>query len=241
MFRAKTIRNVGNQLTNSLRRFFSEQSQITLNSLRDNVGATRPRKRIGRGIGSGRGKTSGKGHKGQKSRSGSNAHRGHVGGQTPLYKLLPKRGFKSKRSNEFAAVNLRDLQLWLDMGRLTPVEGEPLSMRDLVRSGLVSRVKHGVKLLGDGALEFHSKIDIEVSRASKSAIGAIERAGGTVESVYYNPLGLRALLKPERFDVIPKKPRPPPKLMPLYLDYDRRGYLSPKIQLLKQKRALKIP
>ena len=90
-----------------------------------------------------------------------------------------------------------------------------------------------------GSEEFDVPLDIEVTRASKSAIEAIEKAGGTVTCVHHNRLGLRALLAPEKFEGrLPKMAKPPPKLMPFYLDFERRGYLSPEIQLRQQKKKL---
>ena len=100
-------------------------------------------------------------------------------------------------------------------------------------------MKDGVKLLGDGAIS--EPIDVEVTRASKSAIEALEATGGSVVSVYMNRLALRAHLKPEKFIAQPKIARPPPRLMAYYLDYSKRGYLAPEIQLKKQLRKLGLP
>jgi large subunit ribosomal protein L15 len=121
-----------------------------LNTLRDNDGAHKRAKRLGRGIGSGKGKTCGRGHKGQKARAGGGAGRGpgFEGGQTPLYQRVPKRGFNNKHATPMECINLDQVQLFVDMGRLDA--NKTITIKDLVDSGLVtcSRVKHGIKLLG---------------------------------------------------------------------------------------------
>lgn len=236
---------------------------LTLNNLSDNPGARRYRRRIGRGIGSSKGKTSGRGHKGQKARAGRGVHPTFEGGQTKLYRRLPKRGFTNVHAEEMVPINVGTLQDYIDMGRL-PVpaaDGDrPLTIKDLVDAGITkaSSVKHGVKLLGKGQYRLRSPIKIEVSRASDKAIAAIERAGGEITTVHYNRLALRALLKPEKFagadgadredeggssndsskPVVPRQARPPPKLMPYYTSYDKRGYLSPLVQLKKIEERL---
>ncbi|CEG44147.1 ribosomal protein l15 [Plasmopara halstedii] len=208
---------------------------VRLNNLRDNDGAHKRGKRLGRGIGSGKGKTSGRGHKGQKARSGGSSGRGpgFEGGQTPLYQRVPKRGFNNKFATPMETVNLDKLQLWVDMGRIDA--NKKITMKSLVDSGLVtcSRVKHGIKLLGNGSQYFTTKLDIEVSQASKSAIEAVEANGGSIVSVYYNRLALRALLKPHKFETLPQSARPNPKKLTYYTNYEKRGYLSPEIQARK--------
>ena len=148
---------------------------MRLNEISDKQGATKNRKRVGRGIGSGKGKTAGSGHKGQKSRSGVSLL-GFEGGQMPLYRRLPKRGFNNPFSKDFAEINLSKLQRAIDVGRLD--SNEPLTDASLLMSGLVSRSKDGVKLLAQG--EIKVKLNISVARASKAAIVAIEKAGGSV-------------------------------------------------------------
>ncbi|TDH74080.1 uncharacterized protein CCR75_008577 [Bremia lactucae] len=206
---------------------------VRLNTLRDNDGAHKRGKRLGRGIGSGKGKTSGRGHKGQKARSGGGSGRGpgFEGGQTPLYQRVPKRGFNNNFATPMETVNLDKLQLFVDMGRLDA--NKTITIKSLVDSGLAtcSRVKHGIKLLGNGGQHLTAKIDIEVSQASKSAIKAVEAVGGTITSVYHNRLALRALLKPHKFEILPQPARPNPKKLTYYTNYDKRGYLSPKIQV----------
>jgi large subunit ribosomal protein L15 len=148
---------------------------MQLNEISDKQGATKNHKRVGRGIGSGTGKTSGSGHKGQKSRSGVSLL-GFEGGQMPLYRRLPKRGFNNPFSKDFSEINLSKLQTAIDAKRLD--YKQPITDATLLASGLVSRSKDGVKLLAQG--EIKVKLDISVSRASKAAISAVEKAGGSV-------------------------------------------------------------
>ena len=149
---------------------------MKLNEIRDNKGAHYRAKRVGRGIGSGKGKTSARGGKGQTARSGV-AINGFEGGQTPLHRRLPKRGFNNKIfRSEFVVVNLGRLQQALDAGQLKA--GDTVDGRALVSSGLVRRVRDGVRLLAKG--ELTAAITIEVAGASKAAIAAVEKAGGKV-------------------------------------------------------------
>ena len=148
---------------------------MKLNELHDNPGATKARKRVGRGPGSGTGKTGGRGVKGQKSRSGV-AIKAFEGGQMPLYQRLPKRGFNKPNRKEFAVINLRDLQKFIDAGKLDA--GSDVTEEALVASGLVRRRRDGVRLLGKGALT--SKVALHLTGASKSAVEAVEKAGGSV-------------------------------------------------------------
>ena len=148
---------------------------MRLNEISDNAGATKNRKRVGRGIGSGKGKTAGRGHKGQKSRSGVSLL-GFEGGQMPLYRRLPKRGFKNPFSKDFSEINLGKLQVAIDSGK---VDGKKtIYYTVLQQAGVVSKSKDGLKLLGKG--EFKAKVTIEVTGASKAAIAAVEKAGGKV-------------------------------------------------------------
>ncbi|OQR95018.1 50S ribosomal protein L15 [Thraustotheca clavata] len=207
---------------------------IRLNNLADNAGAHKRGKRLGRGIGSGKGKTCGRGHKGQKARSGrSGPALGFEGGQTPIYQRVPKRGFNNKWATPMHPLNVDRLQLFIDMGRIDPTQ--TITIKTLTDCGLLttSRVKHGVKLLANGKEHLTTPINIEISQASEGAIAAIEKAGGSIKSVYYNRLGLRALLKPHKFEgkLLPQNARPPPKKMGYYTNYDKRGYLSAEIQV----------
>jgi large subunit ribosomal protein L15 len=148
---------------------------MKLNDLRDNEGARKERIRVGRGIGSGKGKTGGRGVKGQTSRTGV-AINGFEGGQMPIYRRLPKRGFTNIFRLDYSEVNLDRLQQAVDAGKLdasVTVTGEAL-----VKSGVLSTVKDGVRLLGRGTLT--AKLTIEVAGATEAAKAAVEKAGGTV-------------------------------------------------------------
>jgi large subunit ribosomal protein L15 len=149
--------------------------EMKLNELSDNPGARRPRKRVGRGAGSGTGKTAGRGTKGQKARSGV-ALGAFEGGQMPLHRRLPKRGFKNLFRKDYAEVNLGRLQRAIDDGRIDP--SQPLDADVLRTAGLASKSRDGVRLLAKG--ELRAKLSITVAGASKSAIAAVEGAGGTV-------------------------------------------------------------
>ena len=156
--------------------FPAEESEMRLNELRDNPGATKSKKRVGRGPGSGKGKTAGRGIKGQKSRSGV-AINGYEGGQMPLYQRLPKRGFHNINAKRHAVINLGILQKFIDNGKINVKS--TITEQVLMESGLVRRVWDGVRLLNKG--EISSKVDLEVTGASKSAIAAVEKNGGTVK------------------------------------------------------------
>jgi large subunit ribosomal protein L15 len=148
---------------------------MRLNELRDNPGARYKAKRLGRGIGSGKGKTAGKGHKGQKARSGG-AVRVFEGGQMPIYRRLPKIGFKNPTRQTFSIVNLGTLEAALEAGRLDA--GSAIDAAKLVEAGIVRRELAGVRLLAKG--ELTRPVTIEVTGASKAAVAAVEKAGGKV-------------------------------------------------------------
>lgn len=256
---------------------------LTLNKLRDNPGAVKKKRRVGRGIGSSKGKTCGRGHKGQKARAGKGVHPTFEGGQTKFYKRLPKIG-KMKNAKfrlELIPLNVGKVQDFVTMGRLVPARSDGvITIRDFVNAGMfpASSVKSGVKLLGDGKERLTSQLLIEVPWASASAIDAIESKGGFVTTVHYNRLAMRALLKPQKFPMkpeamleaekreeasgdddgveeeeqgeerdgdihdmhlLPRRARPPPKYMPYYTNYEKRGYLNPRVQLERKKRGLK--
>ena len=148
---------------------------MKLNELRDNPGASRPKKRIARGPGSGKGKTAGRGIKGQKSRSGV-AINAYEGGQMPLYQRLPKRGFNKPNAKRFAVINLGVLQKFVDAGKIEA--GAAVDEDKLVESGLVRRKLDGVRLLAKG--ELTAKLNLTVTGAWKAAVEAVEKAGGSV-------------------------------------------------------------
>ena len=149
---------------------------MKLNEVRDNLGATKTAKRVGRGVGSGTGKTSGSGHKGQKARSGVSI-KGFEGGQMPIHRRLPKRGFNNVFRKNFAEVNLGRLQVALDAGKLDA--SKPLDADALVRAGVISRTRDGVRILAKGALTT-KKIVIHAAGASKAAVEAVEKVGGKI-------------------------------------------------------------
>jgi large subunit ribosomal protein L15 len=166
-----------------------EGEAMKLNEIRDNPGAHYRAKRVGRGIGSGKGKTSARGGKGQTARTGV-ALNGFEGGQTPLHRRLPKRGFNNKIfRKDFKVVNLGRLQAALDSGRLKA--DDTLDGAALVSSGLLRRLGDGVRLLAKG--ELRAAITIEVAGASEAAIAAVEKAGGKV----ILPVGRSKEQKPE--------------------------------------------
>ncbi|USA40956.1 50S ribosomal protein L15 [Pelagerythrobacter marinus] len=151
---------------------------MKLNDIRDNEGARHRKIRVGRGIGSGKGKTGGRGQKGQKSRSGV-AIKGFEGGQMPLHMRLPKRGFNNPFGKDYAEVNLGMVQKFIDAGKLDAkkvVDHEALKAAGLARGG-----KDGVRLLGKGELK--AKVQFKVAGASKGAVAAVEKAGGSVEVI----------------------------------------------------------
>ncbi len=149
---------------------------MKLNQLSDNPGARKSRMRVGRGLGSGKGKTAGRGVKGQKSRTGV-AIKGFEGGQMPIHRRLPKRGFTNYPFRKyFAVVNLGRLQQAVDAGRIDA--GKPVDVEALIAAGLVTRVRDGVRLLAKGELK--AKLDITVAGASKAAVAAVEKAGGKI-------------------------------------------------------------
>ena len=149
---------------------------MKLSDIADNAGSRKKRMRVGRGIGSGKGKTAGRGGKGQTARSGVRI-KGFEGGQMPLHRRLPKRGFNNIFRLNFAEINLDRLQQAID-SKLIDAK-ETVNAESLVKAGVLRRAKDGVRLLGRG--EIKAKINIEVHGASKSAVEAVEKAGGTVK------------------------------------------------------------
>ena len=148
---------------------------MKLNEIRDNEGSTKNRMRVGRGIGSGKGKTGGRGVKGQKARTGV-AIMGFEGGQMPLHRRLPKRGFNKPNAIDLNEVNVGRIQQAIDAGKLDAAT--PVTLEALIAAGVVSKPRDGVKILGVG--ELTAKLSFQVAGASKSAVEAIEKAGGSV-------------------------------------------------------------
>ena len=148
---------------------------MKLHELHDNPGATKRKKRVGRGPGSGMGKTAGRGIKGQKSRSGVSIG-GYEGGQMPLYQRLPKRGFNKPNRKSFAVINLGLIQKFVEAGKIDA--SAPITEDALVASGLVRRKLDGIRVLAKG--DVSAKLDIQVTGASRAAIEAVEKAGGSL-------------------------------------------------------------
>jgi large subunit ribosomal protein L15 len=146
---------------------------MKLHELKPAEGSRKTRNRVGRGTGSGNGKTAGKGHKGQNARSGGGVRPGFEGGQTPLFRRLPKRGFKNINRKDFAIVNLETLNRFEEGTEVTP--------ELLLETGVLSNTKSGVKVLGNGQLE--KKLTVKANKFSASAKEAIESAGGSVEVI----------------------------------------------------------
>ncbi|QLP98881.1 MAG: 50S ribosomal protein L15 [Rhodoblastus sp.] len=149
---------------------------MKLNDLRDNAGSSKKRMRIGRGIGSGKGKTGGRGGKGQTARSGVRI-KGFEGGQMPLHRRLPKRGFNNIFARDLNEVNLGRIQEAVEAGKIAA--GSTVTVESLVAAGVISKPRDGVKILGQGELK--AKLAFEVAGASKSAQAAIEKLGGAVK------------------------------------------------------------
>lgn len=148
---------------------------MKLNEIRDNDGATKNAKRVGRGIGSGRGKTSGSGHKGQKARSGVSIN-GFEGGQMPIHRRLPKRGFNNIFRKTYVEVNVGRIQSAVDAGKLDIKK--PVDAAALVAAGVISKAKDGVRILAKGELK--ASVNLQVAGASKAAAALVEKAGGSI-------------------------------------------------------------
>lgn len=170
---------------------------MKLNEIADNEGARKERMRVGRGIGSGKGKTGGRGVKGQKSRTGVRI-KGREGGQMPLHRRLPKRGFNNIFAVEYNEVNLGRIQKAVDDKLIK--EGDTVTADSLAKAGVVRRAGNGVRLLGTGELK--TKLSFEVAGASKSAIAAVEKAGGSVKQLVVKKADQE---KPGKMQKKPKK------------------------------------
>jgi large subunit ribosomal protein L15 len=155
---------------------------MKLNEVRDNPGSSKARIRVGRGIGSGKGKQAGRGGKGQTARSGVSI-KGFEGGQMPLHRRLPKRGFTPPSRVVYNEVNLGRIQSAIDAGKLGV--DEPITEESLLKAGVVTHPRDGVKILGSG--ELRSKASFEVAAASKSAVAAVEKAGGSLKTLRAEP------------------------------------------------------
>eukprot|EP01135_Chromosphaera_perkinsii_P011659 Nk52_evm1s2469 gene=Nk52_evmTU1s2469 len=209
--------------------------KVTLGNLADNPGARKKAVRVGRG--GSRGKTSGRGHKGQGQR-GTKKGPLFEGGQTPLYMRIPKRGFSNRPfMKEYERVGLGKLQYFIDMGKIDPTE--KITLKTLRDAGVVSKSKvmrDGVKLLGTGGERFVTPVDIEVNKATPTAIGLVEKMGGKITTRFFDRIGLKVVMKPHKFPSY----KPLPKLadpmnakdIQYYTNPDNRGYLVDRIESL---------
>ncbi|KAL9593877.1 MAG: hypothetical protein Q9219_007344 [cf. Caloplaca sp. 3 TL-2023] len=222
-----------------------QRSASILSGISDNPGAYHKKIRRGRGPSSGKGKTSGRGHKGQKQHG--KVPRGFNGGQTPDEVVHGTRGFDNVLSLEMKPLNLEKVQAWIEQGRLDP--SKPITIKELAKSRCVNGVKDGVKLLAKGSENISSPLNIIVSRASTSAIAAIEASGGSVTTRYYTHSSIKRIIKGESDPIhslqsqikIPGEsgPGPYPKRLPdptsrkaieYYRDPAHRGYLSHQLE-----------
>ncbi len=195
---------------------------LRLTNIRDNHGARKRAVRLGRGRGSGCGKTSGRGQKGQKARN--SVRLGFEGGQTPLAKRKKKvRNYYDPHARPLESVTVGRLQRAIDLGHLDPEK--PVTMRELFRSGVVTRIRYGVALAPGGSLA--SPLKIQVTEASPEAAMAVLDAGGMVELAWYSRIGLRALLKPRKWTdnnlPLPRWAAPPPKWQHRYPERSETG------------------
>jgi len=202
----------------SFPRSFSSLFSVSLNALADNPSAKQNKRRLGRGTGSGRGKTAGRGHKGSLSRNSRGLKPWFIGGQTPLYKLIPKRGFKSRRAR-LDKVNLNHIAESVSQCRIDP--STVITMKTLKEAGILTRkCSAGAKILAKGH-RFHQNplppLKLEATDASSAAKLAVEKAGGEIKLVWHNRVTLRAHLKPEKFLTLPARaPLSPPRLRDKY-------------------------
>ncbi len=175
---------------------------MKLNQLRDNPGANKAKTRVGRGIGSGKGKTSGRGVKGQKARKSGNVRAGFEGGQNPLYRRLPMRGFNNTNfTKTFAEVNVSTLQRMIEDGRLDA--SKPVTIDTIIASGLTKKPYDGLKILGNG--ELTTKLTITAAAASASAIEKVKKAGGSLSIIEVKEHIGRYLPKAERTAEVSQK------------------------------------
>ncbi|KAI6087207.1 ribosomal protein L15 [Hypoxylon rubiginosum] len=196
------------------------RSAHILASLSDNPGAYQKRIRLGRGPSSGKGKTSGRGHKGQKQH-------GHVkpwfqGGQTPLIRQRGKLGFENLRAPIMSEVNLDKLQEWIDAGRIDVTQ--KITPKELIQSNIIGTIKDGVKLLARGADSLKQPIDIVVSRASASAIDAVEKAGGKIMTRYYTKQAITRLVQGRSFHTDKPLPTGPEHVEPVLEQVRQKGF-----------------
>nr|ODO00457.1 ribosomal protein L15 [Cryptococcus depauperatus CBS 7855] len=215
---------------------FRTVSTVHLGNLSPATGSTKTDTRYGRGPGSQKGGTSGRGHKGQKARSGKGVRLGFEGGQTPLYRRIPKRGFINlhySTSKTYAPLSIATLQRWIASNRISP--DEPITLRTILSSNAVHGLSHlsGIKLLGDVDPTLPlPPLKLELSRYSKEAAKAIIEAGGEVKAVYHNNLSLRREWYPEKFEGREFKSALPTRKNDIlyYTNPVKYGYLAPNLK-----------
>lgn len=234
-------------LSTSLGTSLGRRLYNTLGALKPAAGATQQCTRVGRGPGSGRGKTSGRGQKGQKARGKVKPH--FEGGQTPITKLFPKVGFKS-RIPKPAVVNLGTIQTLIDARRLDPLK--PISPYELMLSGCINpSARRGIKILGRGSALLRQPITLSASKASQSALAAIEAQGGQYTAQFYTQPCMDVLLNPQKayskFCRIPLRARPiNRRTIEYYRNPEKNGYLvdspnAPQILAMETQAEAKSP
>ncbi|KZV91618.1 ribosomal protein L15 [Exidia glandulosa HHB12029] len=210
-------------------RFKLNPRKVGLFNLSPAQGSVHNRHRFGRGDGGGRGGTSGRGHKGQNARSGNGKPSpGFEGGQTPIMRKFPKRGFINRNERTYAPLNLDRVQHWLDEGRIPQSsKTAPLTVHHFLHSKCIHNAFDGVKILADGAQFLKTPIHLSVARASKPAIRAIEKLGGSVVCEYQNALALRDTIKgrTDRLSAAPTRRED----IEWYAQWKNRGYLHPQV------------
>jgi large subunit ribosomal protein L15 len=197
-------------------------------------GSTKPRKRVGRGPGSGMGKTATRGHKGKKARNAPNKGPWFEGGQTPLYKKIPKWGFNNYNRRNLVPVNLDRIIDFVNQKRIDP--SEIITMKTLYEARLARQVKFGVKLLAGKVKSAESipKLNLELTDSSLTAKSLIEQAGGSIKHVWFNRVTLRAHLRPHRFEILPRSNGIPPPRLRASFGYDLSGKYIGEEEATKQ-------
>lgn len=227
----RTFSNTSTKSAESIESFAS----LSIGSLQPLL-PKKQRKRLGRGQGSGRGGTSTKGHKGQKARAGNGKPTpGFEGGQTPIMRRFPKRGFTNSFAKEYVPLSVGRIQDWIDQGRLDP--NQPITARELLESSCIHSCKDGIKLLAGMTNKVRTPIHLIVSRASSTAINLVEAAGGSIVCKYYTATTLQALTKPHKyFDRLPPRDAVPINKRELlyYASKARRGYLADRVPEIRE-------
>ncbi|GJD09394.1 50S ribosomal protein L15 [Galdieria sulphuraria] len=211
-----------------------EQPSINLGSIRDNPGARKKKKRVGRGNGSGCGNYCGRGIKGQKKRQGGHVKPWFEGGQTPLFKRLPQHKFPKTWYDNHELVFLSEVQRLVDIGKLNP--SQPVNFKELFRHGIIRMPYRGVRLVAREVELFSTSLDFEVTSCTREAAHLILESGGTLSLAYYTRPGIEVLLNPERWTrrdlPLPPFEQPPQRLAAFYNDWSEKGVPVRKIKTL---------